>query len=171
MTFDSDLQLEGLNQICSRDFKTYLLKNLTFAAWQLPFLERPSVFGRRADGTIDVEQGANPVQCNNENNGYWAELQVGRATERGDFLAGYTLMRIEKDAVLMPFNWSDITQQSDIRAQRFVFANTADPRVTLSLTAIITERSNGLLGIFGLTLPGSLNSPTTRLQIDTTFRF
>lgn len=80
-------------------------------------------------------------------------------------------MRIEKDAVLMPFNWSDITQQSDIRAQRFVFAYTADPRVTLSLTAIITERSNGLLGVFGLTPPGSLNSPTTRLQIDTTFRF
>jgi hypothetical protein len=31
---------------------------------------------------------------------------------------GYTFMRIEKDAVLTPFNFSDVTQQSDMRGHR-----------------------------------------------------
>jgi hypothetical protein len=41
----------------------------------------------------------------------------------------------------------------------------------LTLTGIITQRPNGLLGVFGATPQGSLNTPTTRLQFDTTFRF
>jgi hypothetical protein len=108
---------------------------------------------------------------NRENSGYWAELQVGRARERGDALVGYTLVRIEKDAVLSPFNFSDILQSTDVRAHRLLASYTVDPRVTLSLTAIVSQRPNGLLGPFGATPAGSLNRPTVRLQFDTLFRF
>lgn len=108
---------------------------------------------------------------NNESDGYWAELQVGKTRERGDVLFGYTFIRIEKDAVLTPFNYSDLIQQSDIRTHRFLMSYAADPRVVLTLTGIITSRANGLLGVFGTTPPGSLNRPTTRLQFDTVFRF
>ena len=319
MTFDSDLQVEGINESYSHDFKG-AVKNLTFAAWQLPFLERNSAFVRNADGTVNVDQsrrggrdlalyggqvrtriepsdkvslalsaadhyfsgtqfispvqvfgsnlqlpitinipasgstpaqtittqvsiprdflvagnanlgvttasnnatnrdgrlssgfnlvdliarldlthskrfpvsllfdfvtntqthdvviagpgGANVLLPNHENNGFWAEVQVGKTRERGDFQLGYTFMRIEKDAVLTPFNFSDITQQSDMRGHRFNFAYAIDPRVTFSLTGIVTERPTGLLGAFGNTPPGSLNRPTTRLQFDTLFRF
>lgn len=319
MTFDSDLQVEGINESYSHDFKG-AVKNLTFAAWQLPFLERNSAFVRNADGTVNVDQsrrdgrdlalyggqvrtriepndkvslalsaadhyfsgtqfispvqvfgsnlqlpitinipasgstpaqtittqvsiprdflvagnanlgvttasnnatnrdgrlssgfnlvdliarldlkhskrfpvsllfdfvtntqthdvviagpgGANVLLPNHENNGFWAEVQVGKTRERGDFQLGYTFMRIEKDAVLTPFNFSDITQQSDMRGHRFNFAYAIDPRVTFSLTGIITERPTGVLGAFGNTPPGSLNRPTTRLQFDTLFRF
>jgi putative porin len=319
MTFDSDLQYEGLNESYSRDFKSKV-KNLTFVAWQLPFLERNSAFVRNGDGSVNVDQshrggkdlalfgaqlrtriepnskvtlalsaadhyfsgtqfispvqvfgsqlqlpitinipasgstpaqtittqvsiprdllvagnanlglttasnnatnrdgrlssgfnlvdliarldlkhskrfpvtllfnfvtntqthdvvtagpgGANLILPNHENNGYWAEVQVGKTSERGDFQLGYTLTRIEKDAVLTPFNFSDVTQQSDIRAHRFNFAYAIDPRVTFALTGIITERPTGLLGAFGNTPPGSLNRNTSRLQFDTVFKF
>ena len=83
----------------------------------------------------------------------------------------YTFARVEKDAVLTPFNMSDITQQSDMRIHRFVIGYAADPRVTLSLTGIVTERPNGLFGPFIPTPPGSLNRATTRLQFDTVIRF
>lgn len=115
--------------------------------------------------------GADVVIPNHENNGFWGEVQVGKTRERGDVQFGYTFLRIEKDAVLTPFNFSDVTQQSDMRGHRLQFAYTADPRVTFTITGIVTQRPNGLLGPFVTTPPGSLNRSTTRLQFDTTLRF
>ncbi|HET6890221.1 MAG TPA: putative porin [Pyrinomonadaceae bacterium] len=320
MTIDSDLMVDGFNESYARSFKNSAFKDLTFVAWQLPFLERNSAFVRNANGSVNIEEsrrggrdlalyGAqlrtriepnakvalsfsiadlyfsgtqfiSPVQVfgsnlllpititipatattpaqtvtsqvsiprdllvagngnlgltnasnnatnrdgrlasgynlvdiigrlelkhskrfpvsillnfvtntqthdvvtaglggvslvlpNNENNGFWGELQVGQTRERGDMLFNYTFARVEKDAVLTPFNYSDTTQQSDMRIHRFSFGYAADPRVTLSLTGIITDRANGLFGPFIPTTPGSLNRATTRLQFDTVFRF
>ncbi|MDT7603458.1 MAG: hypothetical protein QOF61_1455, partial [Acidobacteriota bacterium] len=119
----------------------------------------------------DVVSSTGRVLANHENKGYWAEFQIGKTRERGDMLFNYTFVRIEKDAVLAPFNFSDILQPTDVRAHRFIASYAADPRVTLTLTAIVSERPNGLLGAFGATPPGSLNRATTRLQFDTLFRF
>jgi hypothetical protein len=80
-------------------------------------------------------------------------------------------MHIEKDAVLTPFNFSDITQQSDARVHRFLFGYTVDPRVTFNVVGIVTERLHGLLGPFAATPPGSLNRSTFRLQFDTVLKF
>ncbi|HEX8710009.1 MAG TPA: putative porin [Pyrinomonadaceae bacterium] len=320
MTIDNDLQPEGFSETYTRGFKDSALQELTFAAWQLPFLERGSAFVRNANGTVNVEQtgrggrdlalyggqlrvrlqaapkvaltlsaadlyfsgtqfitpvqffggqlqlpltvtipatatapaqtltaqvsiprdllvagagglgistatnnavnrdgrlssgynlidligrlelthsarfpvtlllnfvtntqthdvalegahGATLLLPNHQRNGYWAELQAGKSKDRGDVQFGYTILRIEKDAVLTPFNFSDLAQQSDVRAHRLNFSYVADPHVTLSITGIITQRPNGLLGAFGQTPPGSLNTPTTRLQFDTIFRF
>jgi hypothetical protein len=115
--------------------------------------------------------GVDLVILNNENNGFWGEVQVGQTRAKGDMQFGYTFMRIEKDAVLTPFNFSDITQQSDMRGHRFGFSYAADPRVVFTVTGIITERPSGLLGPFLTTPPGSLNRATTRLQLDTVLRF
>ena len=59
--------------------------------------------------------GADLLLPNNENKAFWGEVQVGQAKAHGDTQFGYTFLRIEKDAVLTPFNFSDITQQSDMR--------------------------------------------------------
>ncbi|HYO62067.1 MAG TPA: putative porin [Pyrinomonadaceae bacterium] len=115
--------------------------------------------------------GRDVILENNENVGYWAEVQAGKSQARGDWLFNYVYTRIEKDAVLTPFNASDISQQSDSRVQRLIATYTVDPRVTLSLNLFVTSRPNGLLGVFGATPPGSLNRPLTRLQFDTNFRF
>ena len=123
------------------------------------------------DVSIAGPNGATLFLNNDEKHGYWAEVQVGKTRERGDMLFGYTFIRIEKDAVLTPFNYSDLIQQSDIRTHRFSLNYAADPRVVLTLTGIIAGRANGLSGVFGATPQGSLNRPTTRLQFDTVFRF
>jgi hypothetical protein len=115
--------------------------------------------------------GADLLLPNNEKHGFWAEAQVGSTKARGDMLFGYTFLRIQKDAVLTPFNFSDVTQQSDMRGHRFQFSYAADPRVTFTVTGIVTERPNGVLGPFSTTPPGSLNRPTTRLQFDTVLKF
>ncbi|HYO98589.1 MAG TPA: putative porin [Pyrinomonadaceae bacterium] len=115
--------------------------------------------------------GANRLIPNHESNGYWAQIQAGKTRERGDLLFNYTFVRIERDAVLTPFNFSDIVQPSDVRAHRMLFTYTADPRVLLTVTGIVSQRPNGLAGAFGTTPAGSLNRPTTRFQFDTIFRF
>ncbi len=115
--------------------------------------------------------GADLILPNHENQGFWGEVLIGQTKARGDMQFGYTFLRIEKDAVLTPFNWSDVTQQSDVRGHRFNFSYAADPRVTFGITGIITQRPNGLLGPFGTTPPGSFNLPTKRLQHDTVIKF
>ena len=115
--------------------------------------------------------GADLIIPNNENTGFWGEVQVGQTRAQGDMQFGYTFMRIEKDAVLTPFNFSDITQQSDMRGHRFGFSYTVDPRVVFTVTGIITQRASGLLGPFVTTPPGSLDRDTKRLQLDTVLRF
>jgi hypothetical protein len=115
--------------------------------------------------------GVDEFLPNDEKNGFWAEIQVGSTKERGDYQLDYTFMRIAKDAVLTPFNFSDITQQSDARVHRFIFSYAADPRVLFTVTGIVTQRLNGLFGPFVPTPPGSLDRATTRLQFDTIFRF
>ena len=320
LTIDNDLMVEGFNESYTRAFKKSKLKDLTFVAWQLPFLERNSAFVRNSNGTVNIDQsrrggrdlalyggqvrarfepnskvavslsladlffsgtqfispvqvfgsnlllpltftipasGGSPAQTittqvaisrdllvagnaglgltnasnnatnrdgrlasgynlvdalarlefkqskrwpvtllldfvtntqahgvvtagpsgadlllpNNENHGFWGEVQVGSTKARGDMQLGYTFLRIQKDAVLTPFNFSDLTQPSDVRGHRFQFAYAADPRVTLAVTGIVTERPNGLLGPFVATPPGSLNRSTFRLQFDTVLKF
>ncbi|HZI17700.1 MAG TPA: putative porin [Pyrinomonadaceae bacterium] len=123
--------------------------------------------------------GADLVLENNEDEGLWAEFQIGRdllrnrpeKTRAGDLLFNYTFMRIEKDAVLTPFNFSNLVQQSDVRGHRFAVAYALDPRVALSLTGIVSRRAHGLLGPFATTPQGSLDRTLTRIQLDTIFRF
>ncbi len=115
--------------------------------------------------------GADVILPNHENKGFWGEIQVGGTKARGDAQFGYTFLRIQKDAVLTPFNWSDITQQSDVRGHRFNFSYAVDPRVTFTATAIVTERLHGLFGPFVATPVGSSNHATTRFQFDTIIRF
>jgi hypothetical protein len=320
MTFDNDLTVEGFNESYTRTFKKSALKNLSFVAWQLPFLERNSAFVLGADGRVDLDAsrrggrdlalyggqvrarleptknfgvtltasdnyfsgtqfitpaqvfgpnvqvpvtvtipatattpaqtvtgfatiprdqlvsgnanlglslassnatnrdgrlssgfnlvdliarfdytrskrwpvmvlldyvrntqardvvvagpgGTNTILPNDEDTGFWAEFQVGRTQQRGDSLFNYTFVRLEKDAVLTPFNFSDFNLFSDLRAHRFSAAYALDPRVVVSLTGYVTQRPNGLLGPFAVTPAGSLNRATTRLQLDTVFRF
>jgi hypothetical protein len=123
--------------------------------------------------------GADVLLPNREGQGYWAEFQFGKdvlrlpvdKTARGDVMFNYTFIRVEKDAILSPFNGSDLGQSTDMRVHRFIVGYAVDPRVTLSLTGFFTERPTGLLGAFGQTPPGSLDRTLTRLQLDTILRF
>lgn len=121
--------------------------------------------------------GADVLLPNDQGQGYWAEFRVGRDVpalrqiERGDKMFDYTLIRIEKDAILSPYNGSDLGISTDARIHRFIVAYALDPKVAVALTSFFTQRPTGLLGAFGQTPPGSLNRTQTRLQFDTIFRF
>lgn len=123
--------------------------------------------------------GADVLLPNNQGQGYWAEFQVGKDVlrlpvdriARGDTVFNYTFARIEKDAILSPFNASDIGLSTDVRVHRFIFGYAVDPRVALTFTSFFTQRPTGLLGAFGQTPPASLNRTLTRLQFDTILRF
>jgi hypothetical protein len=123
--------------------------------------------------------GADVLLPNDQGQGYWAEFQVGKDVlrlpvdkiARGDTMFNYTLTRVEKDAILSPFNGSDLGQSTDMRVHRFVVGYALDPRVAVTFTGFFTQRPTGLLGAFGQTPPGSLNRTLTRLQFDTILRF
>jgi TolA-binding protein len=123
--------------------------------------------------------GADVLLPNDQGQGYWAEFQVGKDVlrlpvdriARGDTVFNYTFARIEKDAILSPFNASDIGISTDMRVHRFIFGYALDPRVALTFTGFFTQRPTGLLGAFGQTPPGSLDRTLTRLQFDTILRF
>jgi hypothetical protein len=123
--------------------------------------------------------GADLALPNHEGQGFWAEFQVGKdllrlpldKITRGDVMLNYTFTRVERDAILSPFNGSDLGQSTDMRVNRFAVGYALDPRVQITLTGFFTERPNGQLGPFALTPPGSLNRTLTRLQFDTILRF
>lgn len=123
------------------------------------------------DVIIAGANNTNVFLPNNENSGYWARVQIGKTQKRGDWQLDYIFTRIEKDAVLTPFNGSDLGVQSDSRINRLTFNYTLDPKVIFSITGIFAQRPNGLNGVFGNTPAGSLNRTGTRLQFDTIFRF
>ena len=123
--------------------------------------------------------GADLALPNHEGQGFWAEFQVGKdllrlpldKITRGDVMLNYTFIRVERDAILSPFNGSDLGQSTDMRVNRFAVGYALDPHVQLTLTGFFTQRPNGQLGPFAQTPPGSLNRTLTRLQLDTILRF
>ncbi len=133
------------------------------------------------DVVVAGANGEDVFLPNNEGDGVWAEIQFKslrknrgqdfNSAVRGDLAFSYTYLRIEKDAVLSPFNWDDLLQPSDIRGHRLFFSYTADPRVTFNITGLFNKRLNGLLGAFRETPAGSLDRETIRIQFDTVFKF
>ncbi|HZT58598.1 MAG TPA: putative porin [Pyrinomonadaceae bacterium] len=123
--------------------------------------------------------GADLALPNDEGRGYWAEIQAGKDVlrlpveriTRGDVMFNYTFMRIGKDAILSPFNASDIGRSTDARINRFIIGYALDPRVALTLTGFFTQSPNGVNGPFAPTPPGSLNRTLKRFQFDTILRF
>ncbi len=81
---------------------------------------------------------ATVVACNpRDRSGWWAEVQLGQTNEQHDLNFGYTFMRIEREAVLAAFNYSDIRQPTNLANHRLNFGYQAYKNVTLNFTALI----------------------------------
>jgi len=60
--------------------------------------------------------------CNpKDRDGYLAEFLVGRLQERNDFQFGYGYFHIQREAVLAPFNESDLRQATNLAQNRITF--------------------------------------------------
>lgn len=78
------------------------------------------------------------ASCNpRDRSGYWAEARLGRTQEQGDINFGYTFIRIEREAVLGAFNFSDLRQSSSVANHRLDFTYQAYKNIALGFTGLI----------------------------------
>ena len=103
--------------------------------------------------------------CNpRDRSGWWAEVQFGKIREKNDLNVGYTLIRIEREAVLAAFNFSDLRQPTNVISHRFNFGYQAYKNVTLNYTLLV---GRALRTAASPTLEGWLK----RMQFDVVYKF
>jgi hypothetical protein len=79
-----------------------------------------------------------PPTCDkHQRHAYWSELKVGQTKNKGDLLLGYTFARIEHDAVLAAFNFSDLAQPTNVIEHRVEAYYQAYPHVQVGTTGLI----------------------------------
>jgi hypothetical protein len=112
-----------------------------------------------------VNISGTPPACNSrDRQGYWAEVQLGALRERGDWNFGYTFIRLEREAILAAFNFSDLRAPT----------NTVTNRVNVGYQAYRNIQVNWT-GLFGRQLVTS-GTPTEekrlrRMQFDLLYKF
>lgn len=121
--------------------------------------------GRRMPVTFVFDYVRNLTdRIDDEKNGYWAGVQVGQTREVRDWMLGYTFTRIEQDAVLVPFNFSDILA-SNSRAHMPTFAYQVANGVTLQWTGLFSQRANKIVPL------SPFNRFLNRMQFDVLYKF
>ena len=103
-------------------------------------------------------------RINDEQNGYWVEVKVGDTKKRGDWMLGYGFTRIEQDAVLVPFNFSDILA-SNSRAHMPSAGYQIRDGVTFQWTGLFSQRANRVV------LLSPFNRYLNRMQFDVIYKF
>jgi hypothetical protein len=112
-----------------------------------------------------VNISGTPPACDpSDRNAYWLEVQIGQTREPRDVNFGYTFIRIEKEAVLAAFNFSDLRAPSNVLTHRLNFGYQANRNVTLNFTSLfgrqlVTQSS------------GTQERILKRLQFDAVYRF
>ncbi len=103
--------------------------------------------------------------CNpRDRSGWWGEVQVGKTVEKNDINFGYTFIRIEREAVLAAFNFSDLRSPTNVVTHRFNFGYQAFRNITLNYTLLVGRQLQ------------TATSPTEepwlkRMQFDVVYRF
>jgi hypothetical protein len=114
------------------------------------------VTNTRACANVDIAG----VACNpNDRQGYWAEVALGKTKKRHDINFGYTLIHIEREAVLGAFNFSDLRAPTNVVNHRLKFAYQAYKNLTLGYTLLIGRQ------------PGTDEPWLKRSQIDAIYKF
>jgi hypothetical protein len=102
--------------------------------------------------------------CNpRDRSAYWADVRAGRLQERGDWTFGYSFIRIEREAVLGAFNYSDLMQNSNVVNHRFESLYMVNRNFVLSFT--------GLFGRPLVTTSSPKEDFLKRYQLDFIYRF
>jgi len=146
------------NAISRLDFKT------PSARWPVWVLFDYVNNTRACDNVVNIAL-ANQTACNSrDNTGYWAEIQFGRTAEQGDVNFGYAFIRLEREATVDAFNFSDLRAPTNIFNHRVIFNYQAYRNVQLGFT-----------GLFGRPLV-TATTPTAesilkRLQFDVVYKY
>ena len=103
-------------------------------------------------------------RVDNEKNGYWVGGQFGQSREKGDWFAAYYFARIEQDAVLVPFNFSDILA-SNSRAHMPTVGYQVANGVTVQWTGLFSQRVNKIVSA------SPVNRYLNRMLFDVIYKF
>jgi hypothetical protein len=114
--------------------------------------------------TSKFSQSTNAPCDPHQRRGYWAEARFGRTQEKGDWQFAYTRIFIEREAVLTPFNYSEIRQGSNVTQHRVEALYQAYKSVQLAFTGFFGRPLN-----FGNSTPPE--NTLKRLQFDVVYKF
>ena len=94
----------------------------------------------RADYPITAigEYVVNTRAVDDEDSGVWLAAQIGKAAKPRTFAAGYTFARVERDAVVSAYNFSDMGPATNVVMNMLTFSFAPLSRVNLDATAILT---------------------------------
>jgi hypothetical protein len=135
------------------------------ARWPAYFLVNFAQNTRACSNREIFDAAGVTVACDpHQRHAYWAETSFGRTSEKGDFRFAYTFMRIERDAVVAAFNFSDLRQATNDVNHRVEVYYQAYKNVTLGFTGLIGRQ---LVTAQSLTPERWLK----RLQFDAVYKF
>jgi len=77
-----------------------------------------------------------PACDKHQRRGHWLEAQFGQTKNPHDMRIGYTFMRIDRDAVVSAFNFSDIRQATNVANHRLEFYYQAYKNITVGVTGL-----------------------------------
>lgn len=107
------------------------------------FAQNTAACGNK-DTVLAAFAAANPgaplptLTCDpHQRHGYWSEARFGRLSEQKDVQFAYTFMRIEKDAVVAAFDFSDLRQSTNVAQHRLEFLYQAYKNITFGFTGLI----------------------------------
>lgn len=109
-----------------------------------------------------------------ERSGYWAGLALGRTEEKGDWLFGYALMRLERDAVIGAYNYSDLRSSTNVLNHRLRLAYLPHKNLTLEYTLFVGRLFNPQdnLNLVPPAFRPLFEDPyLSRMQFDLTYKF
>ncbi len=103
--------------------------------------------------------------CNpRDRSGWWAEAQIGKTAEKNDMSFGYTFIRIEREAVLAAFNFSDLRSPTNVVTHRIAYGYQAFRNITLNYTLLIGRQL--------VTATSPVEEPwLKRMQFDVVYKF
>jgi len=102
-----------------------------YSRWPL-MLQLDFVNNTRACANVFV------ATCNpKDRSGWWGEVQIGQTKEPRDFSFSYTFIRLEREAVLAAFNFSDLRQPTNVLTHRLSANYQAYKNVTLGYTLLV----------------------------------
>ncbi len=116
----------------------------------------------------------NNLRTSDEGSGYYAELEVGQTTEKGNWAFDYTLFRIEREAVIGAFNFDDLRASTNVLNHRIRTSYQVHKNVTLEYTLLVGRlfHPQDSLSLVPPSFQARGQDPfLKRMQFDVTYKF
>jgi hypothetical protein len=105
----------------------------------------------------------NTRAVDNEDTGVWLTSSYGRAASVNTYAVSYTFARVERDAVVSAYNFSDMGPATNVIMNMATFSYMPKNRLNIDMTALFTRLLDAPAG--------AANPMLTRIQVDARVTF